>query len=448
MNFIDLNLSSTLINALNDLGFTSPTAIQEQAFPVIMSGRDAVGIAQTGTGKTFAYLLPLLRQLKFSDQKHPRVLIIVPTRELVKQVLGEIEKLTRYMNIRYAGVYGGTNINTQKKVVYNGLDVLVATPGRLIDLAFTGVLRLNGIQKLVLDEVDELLAQGFRAQTIQILELLPEKRQSLMFSATLTEDVQELIAKYFIDPLWVEAGSKSTPIELISHFVYHVSNFRTKVNLLASLLRRDAKMSKVLVFVADKKSADRLFEMIETQFPGEIAVIHSNKSQNYRFGAITKFEEGTHRVLVATDLASKGLDIDGITHVVNFNIPEIAEDYIHRTGRTGRAEKQGIAISFAGSGETELIQSVIDFTKIDIQELPLPEDMIISEELFADEIPDPLFDKDYLKMPLAKPSVGAFHEKKEKKQKRNMNLGGPKKRNPKHGKPANRSAVKKKKTRF
>ncbi|HEX3010051.1 MAG TPA: DEAD/DEAH box helicase, partial [Bacteroidales bacterium] len=236
MKFDDLNLNTPLRNALNDLGFETPTPIQEMAYPVVMSGKDVVGLAQTGTGKTFAYLLPILRQLKFSDQRQPRVLIVLPTRELVMQVVGEIEKLTKYMNVRYAGVYGGTNINTQKKMIYGGLDILVATPGRLVDLTMSGILRLNDIQKLVIDEVDEMLALGFRPQTIQILELLPAKRQNLMFSATLTEDVQQMIEDFFSDPQWLEVGSKHTPVEQISHVLYALPNIRTKVNMLSYLL--------------------------------------------------------------------------------------------------------------------------------------------------------------------------------------------------------------------
>lgn len=445
MTFENLNLNNPLLNALADLGFSIPTPIQQMALPVIMSGKDVVGLAQTGTGKTFAYLIPILRQLKFSDQRQPRVLILVPTRELVLQVLGEVEKLTKYMNLRYAGVYGGTNINTQKKTVYEGLDILVATPGRMVDLAMTGILRLSSIQKLVIDEVDEMLALGFRTQTIQILEMLPSKRQNLMFSATLTEDVQQLIEDFFTDPQFVEVGSKHTPVEQITHCAYHVPNFRTKANLLTLLLTEDVSMSKVLVFVSDKKAADRLFDTLDVRFPGQIAVIHSNKSQNYRFGAIAKFKEGSHKVLIATDLASRGLDISDISHVLNFNIPEIAEDYIHRTGRTGRADKEGLAISFAKEDELEFMDNVeklIGFT-IDIK--PLPGNLEISGELYLDEIPAPLYDKDYIKQPTAKPPKGAFHEKKGKNKK--VNLGGPKKRNPKHGKPAKPPVQKEKNTK-
>jgi ATP-dependent RNA helicase RhlE len=230
MTFEELNLNKPLLNALNDLEYIQPTPIQEKAFPVIMSGRDVVGIAQTGTGKTFAYLLPILRQLPFSKQKHPRVLIVVPTRELVLQIVAEIKKLTTYMNIRYQGIYGGTNIKTQKQLVYDGTDILVATPGRLTDLTLTGILRLKDIQKLVVDEVDQLLGLGFRQQLNTFLETLPTKRQNILFSATMNEDIEQLLLKFFDTPEKIEIAAHGTPLEKIEQRVYHVPNFYTKAS--------------------------------------------------------------------------------------------------------------------------------------------------------------------------------------------------------------------------
>jgi ATP-dependent RNA helicase RhlE len=213
VTFSELNLNKPLLNALADLEFEYATPIQGQAFPVIMSGRDVVGVAQTGTGKTIAYLLPILRQLTYSEAKDPRALILVPTRELVLQVVDEINKLTKYASVRTVGVYGGTNVNTQKDLIYKGLDILVATPGRLIDLTFTGILRLKSIQKVVIDEVDEMLNQGFRKQLRDIMDLLPEKRQNLLFSATLTSDVEELFSDYFNNPVKIEIVPHGTPLE-------------------------------------------------------------------------------------------------------------------------------------------------------------------------------------------------------------------------------------------
>ena len=307
MTFNDLNLNKPLLKALADLEFEYPTPIQEKAFPKIMSGCDLVGIAQTGTGKTLAYLLPILRQMTYSDQRDPRVLILVPTRELVLQVAGEISKLTAHASIRVGAVYGGTNINTQKKLIYEGLDIIVATPGRLLDLNLTGIMRFKCIQKVVIDEVDEMLNLGFRVQIMNILERLPERRQNLMFSATLTPDVQAIIADYFQNPLIIQIAVHGTPIEKIVQQAYRVPNFQTKVNLLESLLKNDPDLSKVLVFVATKKMADRLFEQIESRFPEKAGVIHSNKSQNFRIRTLQQFTAGETRMLIATDIIARGL---------------------------------------------------------------------------------------------------------------------------------------------
>lgn len=451
MKFDELNLNKPLLSALADLEFEYPTPIQQQAFPVIMSGRDMVGVAQTGTGKTIAYLLPILRQLPYSDAKEPRVLILVPTRELVLQVVEEIRKLTTYVNIRVGGVYGGTNLNTQKKIVFEGLDILVATPGRLIDLAFTGILRLKSIQKLVIDEVDEMLNLGFRKQLTDIMDLLPAKRQNLLFSATLTADVEGLFTEYFRDPVKIEVAPHGTPLEKIEQSGYHVPNFNTKANLLRLLLADNADLSKVLVFVSTKKMADRLFENLNKDFPELIGVIHSNKSQNFRINAIQQFENSTHRVLIATDIIARGLDIVDVTHVINFDIPAVPGDYIHRIGRTGRADKAGAAISFISENEMEYQMEIERLMKKSIPIQPLPDNLVISGVLIDEEKPDSLFDKNYLKNTKKAPQ-GAFHEKKAKNLK--INLGGPKKRNPKHGKPATRPGAgpkmtkKSRKTRF
>ena len=441
MTFQELNLNTPLLNALNDLGFENPTPIQEKVYPVVSSGRDAVGIAQTGTGKTFAYLLPILRQLKFSDQKHPRILIVIPTRELVLQVVGEVEKLTKYMNVRVVGVYGGTNINTQKQVVYNGMDILVATPGRLVDLVMTGVLRLKSIQKLVIDEVDEMLNLGFRPQLMSFMESLPVKRQNLMFSATLTEEVRDLIDSYFYEPITIEIESQRTPLEQITQYFYAVPNFFTKINLLENLLSNTSEFTRVLIFAASKQVADRISELIEPLFPEQTGVLHSNKSQNYRINSLEGFKNGTNRILIATDVASRGLDIIGISHVINFDVPEIPEDYIHRIGRTGRAEQSGTAITFVNEPEMKRLSEIEQFISRHLEEKPLPSELKISN-VFTDEERPVLFDKDYIGKPKGiAESQGAFHEKKEKNKK--VNLGGPGERKPRKTKPVNRGVLKK-----
>ena len=230
MNFDDLNLNNPLRNALADLEYMDPTPIQVAAFSPIMSGKDVVGVAQTGTGKTFAYLLPLLRMLQFSTDGNPRIVILVPTRELVVQVTEEVKKLTAYMTVRAVGVYGGTNINTQKLAVAEGVDVVVGTPGRFFDLALSGAFKMKLLKKLVIDEVDEMLNLGFRTQLKNILDLLPEKRQNLLFSATLTEDVENLINDYFFEPLKIEIAPHGTPLEQIRQNGYFGANFNTKTN--------------------------------------------------------------------------------------------------------------------------------------------------------------------------------------------------------------------------
>ncbi len=420
--FKDLNLTKQLVNALDDLGFESPTPIQEKAFPVIMSGKDAVGIAQTGTGKTFSYLLPILRQLTYSEQRQPRILIIVPTRELVVQVVSEVEKLAKYMRARCVGVYGGANINTQKQQVYDGVDILVATPGRLADLTLSRTLQFHSIQKLVIDEVDEMLNLGFRPQLLRILELLPAKRQNLLFSATLTEEVEAMIENYFFKPEYIELISRGTPLEKIIQQAYHVPNFYTKVNLLEYLLQTEKDFSKVLLFVKNKKIADDIYKELATEFADDIGVIHSNKSQPQRFSAVKKFDEGTHRLLIATDVIARGLDLKDVTHVINFDMPSREPGtYIHRIGRTGRADKTGIAISFITKAEQAMQKAVEALMKKKIELLDMPDAVEVSINLTQDEKPVTR-DKSLKKIPKLITPTGAFHEKKDKNKK--VNLGG------------------------
>jgi ATP-dependent RNA helicase RhlE len=432
VTFNDLNLNKPLLKALADLEFEYPTPIQEKAFPKIMSGCDLVGIAQTGTGKTLAYLLPILRKMTWSDQRDARVLILVPTRELVLQVAGEISKLTPHSTIRVGAVYGGTNINTQKKLIYEGLDIIVATPGRLLDLNLTGILRFRSIQKVVIDEVDEMLNLGFRVQIMNILERLPERRQNLMFSATLTPEVEAIIAEYFQNPLTIQIAVHGTPIEKIVQQAYLVPNFQTKVNLLENLLKHDPDLSKVLVFVATKKMADRLFEQIDSRFPEKAGVIHSNKSQNFRIRTLQQFTAGEIRMLIATDIIARGLDITDVTHVINFDIPDLPADYIHRIGRTGRADKDGIAISFVSDAETEYFNAIEELMHRSINILPLPDDVEISTVYLEEERPTRLFDIDYLKPKVSKTQKKLAALEKETKSKK-TNTPPAKKRNPKYG---------------
>lgn len=443
MTFDELNLSKPLLNALNDLGYTTPTTIQQKVFSVVMSGQDVCGIAQTGTGKTFAYLLPALRQHQFSKDRLPQLLIIVPTRELVVQVVDAIKKLTTYMNVTVVGVYGGVNMKAQTVEVQQGLDILVATPGRLADLMLNGILKTKAIKKLVIDEFDEMLNLGFRTQLKVILDLLPPKRQNLLFSATLTDDVDQLVNAYFNRPVRVEAAPTGTPLDNIEQSAYLVPNFYTKINLLTNLLNRNAVMTKVLVFVATKQLADQLYEQLASGFPEQVGVIHSNKAQNYRFETVNKFKAGAYRVLVATDIIARGIDVADVSHVINFDLPEVPENYIHRIGRTGRADRTGIAISFITESDQEKQTAIEQLMNQPIQILPLPENLVISDELTADEKP-----KVYMKSIEVKPprrdDVGpAFHEKIAKNKKVNVRRDIAAEKMLKYGRPIKRSGKKK-----
>ena len=425
ISFEDLKIHKSQLKALNDLGLEIPTPIQIKALPAILSGHDIVGLAQTGTGKTFAYLLPILKQLQYSEQLQPRVLILVPTRELVVQVVEVVKSLTSYQNIRVDGVYGGVNINNQKQAVSEGLDILVATPGRLFDLAVSGVLRLSSIQKLVIDEVDEMLFIGFRPQLVNILDILPKRRQNILFSATLTEDVEKIIKSFFKNPRKIEIVPIGTPLEKIIQKGYAVPNYNTKVNFL-KLLLKGKSLEKVLVFVKNKRIADRLYENLKEEFTEEVNLIHSNKSQNFRFNAIEQFQNNTHRILVATDIVSRGMDIKGVTHVINFDTPELPEQYIHRIGRTGRARKNGTAIILFTEKDEEAILEIEILMRTEIPLMELPEDIEISTTLMPEE-KDKTIDKEILRKEIKKEVPGpAFHDKSLKNQK--VNLGGSYKR--------------------
>lgn len=439
MQFSDFNINTPLLNALEEMNILTPTTIQEKAYPAIMSGRDVVGIAQTGTGKTISYLLPCLRQWKFSKEAHPSVLVVVPTRELVLQVVEEVKKLTKYMNVRVAGVYGGVNMVQQTPLINAGLDVLVATPGRLLDFTLNGSLKLRLVKRFVIDEVDEMLNLGFRPQLIRVMDLLPAKRQNLMFSATITDELKAFIADYFIDPLEVEAAKAGTPLANIKQAGIKVANFNTKINLLRYLLDTNEGFSKVLVFVSTKKLADDVYERLLEEYPESVGVIHSNKSQNFRLEAFRRFNANEMRVLVATDLVARGLDFDDVTHVVNFDIPDEAESYIHRIGRTGRADKKGVALAFITKEDSDYRKAIEELMGKKIQLMKMPEEVEISTELTPDEMPQVAMKNVLVVAPKKDETVGeAFHEKKDKNKKVNMKIRRKEAMKIKYGKPKTR----------
>ncbi len=418
-DFAQIKLSKPLFRALEDLKLSTPTPIQEKAFPVIMSGRDVVGVSQTGTGKTLSYLLPILRQLEYSEQRHPRVLILAPTRELVAQILDSVQKLSKYMSIRSFGVYGESNINTQKQHIHAGLDILIATPGRLIDLIISRSVLLTSIKKLVVDEVDEMFALGFRSQITQILDALPAKRQNISFSATLSEGTENLIQLYFKNPVYVELVSRGSPIEKIKQSYFLSPNMNTRLNLLKHIIQHQKAFSKVLVFVKNKDLANELEECLQ-EFGEQVGIIHSNKTQANRFKSIELFENGTHRILVATDVVARGLDFKDLSHVVNFDFPKEPATYIHRIGRTGRADKSGNAISLITEKELPQLKAAEKYMGVKIKKDSLPENLEISNELRDEEMPKTRIKK--IKTSKFNMPSGAFHEKKGKNKK--IQLGG------------------------
>ncbi|MFC5411751.1 DEAD/DEAH box helicase [Larkinella bovis] len=435
MTFEDLNLNKPLQNALTDLGFSRPTPIQQKVFSVMMAGKDVCGIAQTGTGKTLAYLLPSLRQFQFSKDRVPQLLIIVPTRELVVQVVEAVQELSKYLTLTVVGLYGGVNIKPQLAEVEKGMDVLVSTPGRLIDLSIKGLLKTKSIKRLVIDEVDEMLNLGFRTQLETILDLLPARRQNLLFSATLTDEVEALIETYFNNPVRIEAAPVGTPLENIRQSAYEVPNFYTKVNLLEALLFQDAAMSRVLVFVATKELANVLYDQLLKEFPDQVGVIHSNKEQNFRFNAVRQFQDGTFRILIATDIIARGLDIAEVSHVINFDLPDVPENYIHRIGRTGRADKDGIAIAFVTEKQQEQKTAIETLMNYPIPVMPLPKSLEISDELIEEEKPKIRMKNAVEKIHLSDTFGGAFHEKAEKNKKVNVRRDHAKEMMKKYGKP-------------
>lgn len=422
-SFNDLNISKQLHYAIEELGYEKPTPIQSQSFSVILSGKDMVGIAQTGTGKTFAYMLPILQDLKFSKQIPPRVLVLVPTRELVMQVTDEIEKFSKYMSVRVVGVYGGVNINAQKELVAQGADIIVATPGRLYDLIISRALKVKEIKKLVIDEVDVMLDLGFRFQLTNIFELLQERRQNIMFSATMTDEVNTLIHDFFRLPITISVAVSGTPLDNISQSCFSVPNFYTKVNLLVYLIKDKELYNKTLVFTPNKKSADLLFTLLEEEYGNQVAVIHSNKTQNYRIRSIENFNKGNTRLLVTTDVMARGLDLDEISHVINFDTPLFPENYMHRIGRTGRAKHEGQSLLFSTEDEQEAKEGIENLMNYEIPIMEVPAEVEISKKLTPAEQPkDDLLENQKNRGSKSHVPGESFHEKSEKNSK--INQGG------------------------
>lgn len=414
MTFKDLNISKQILMALEEAGFEHPTPIQQEAFSVIRSGRDIIGLARTGTGKTLAYLIPVLMKLHYAQGKYPRAIVIVPTRELVVQVCESVELLTEYMDIRCEGIYGGTNIRTQQERVYQGVDLLVATPGRFMDIYMNGIIRTQQIKTVIIDEADRLMDMGFLPQLRSILEVIPEKHQTLLFSATFSQSIGELAHDFLAaDPVRIEVDQHATPVEQVTQIRYNVPNIMTKINLLKFLLANREEFKRVMIFTETKKNADRIVEKLAPVWQEELSIIHSNKAQNSRLNALRAFKEGRSRILVASDVAARGIDVQDISHVINFDIPSIPEEYIHRIGRTARAGKEGTALSFVSEKEEPKFEAIEELIHQPLPPETLPAEIEISEVLLEEE----KIETRNIVYQKGKPKGGgAFHSKQPKKK--------------------------------
>ena len=376
MRFDELGLAPELLRAISDQGYTDPTPIQAQAIPIVLSGKDLMGGAQTGTGKTAAFTLPLLQRiLPFaspspSPARHPvRVLMLAPTRELAIQVYESVKTYSKYVPIRSLCAYGGVDIKPQIAEIRLGIEVLVATPGRLLDLVEQKCLNFGSVQALVLDEADRMLDMGFVPDVTRIINLLPKQRQSLLFSATFSEEIKKLADKMLQAPMLIEVAKRNTVSETITHRVHPVAS-DAKRALLVKLLR-SSEFNQVLVFTRTKIETNKLAR--ELQRAGIAAdSIHGDKSQLDRLKALEAFKNGSTLVLVATDVAARGLDIDELPHVINFELPHTPEDYIHRIGRTGRAGKQGTAISLVSAHEVQYLVDIEKLIKKPIEQVAIP----------------------------------------------------------------------------
>ncbi len=362
MPFRELGLGDSIFKAIQEAGYTEPTPIQAAAIPQIIAGHDLIGIAQTGTGKTAAFTLPILAKLAtaFAGENRPgsKVLVLAPTRELVVQIHENVVAYSKHVPITIANVYGGVSERPQIQALRAGANIVIATPGRLMDLMGGRHGDFRGLEFLVLDEADRMLDMGFIPSIRKIIKSLPHKRQTLMFSATLSRDIEQLTHEFQRDPKIVQIGRRSNPAETVTQFVYEVPG-HLKPALLSHLLN-DPAMNMVLVFTRTKHGADRIARKLE-QGRVPTATLHSNRSQSQRLRALNDFKSGKVRVLVATDIAARGIDVDGISHVVNYDFPMHSEDYVHRIGRTGRAKAIGDALSFVSAGDHPALRTLERF---------------------------------------------------------------------------------------
>jgi len=409
--FEGFGIGKSILRALDEIGFTIPTPIQEQAIPVIKSGKDILGIAQTGTGKTAAYIIPLLMKLVKAEGKDPRAIVLVPTRELSIQVGEDIAELSQYTNIRHAAVYGGIGWTKHAALLEPGVDILVSTPGRLWELYRAGAFGMKSIKTLVIDEADRMLDMGFMPQLNKLFEVIPPRRQNLLFSATFSESIENMSHEFLTFPERVEVAPSATPVDKVKQYFYRIPNFKTKLNFVNHLLDDEEEFKRIIIFCRTKENAEAVYKVIKKKTEGEVRILHSNKAQSSRINAIEAFKSGNVRVLVSTDISARGIDVSKISHVINFDLPPRYEDYIHRIGRTARANTDGVAISFIGPDEDYHLKNIEELIRMKIEELQLPEAIdIIPLSKPEKQVIDREIDR---QKRLADPEFkGAFHEKK------------------------------------
>lgn len=371
MTFLTLNLSESIVKATEELGYTTPTAIQTQAIPVVLRGDDVLASAQTGTGKTAAFVLPLLQRLSLSTRassNHVRVLVLAPTRELAAQIHESVMQYARYLTIRSTVVFGGVKINPQMQKLRSGTEILIATPGRLLDLFHQRAIRFNEIDTLVLDEADRMLDMGFIHDIKKIVSYLPKKRQTLLFSATFSKEICQLAKDFLNNPIEISVTPRNAAAVSVKQFIHPVDKAQ-KAAVLSHLIRSNDWM-QVLVFSRTKHGANKLVKVLALDGIESVA-IHGNKSQSQRTRALADFKASQLHVLVATDIAARGIDIDQLPVVINFDLPDVAEDYVHRIGRTGRAGSEGLAISLACADEIKQLQQIEKIIKRRLERVEL-----------------------------------------------------------------------------
>ncbi|OGR88715.1 MAG: hypothetical protein A3A86_02065 [Elusimicrobia bacterium RIFCSPLOWO2_01_FULL_60_11] len=368
--FESLGLDPKILKGIHDLGFIRPTPIQAKAIPPILEGRDLIGCAQTGTGKTAAFVLPILhRLLQTAKTRHVRALIVSPTREIAQQSIDHLNSLSKHVHLKGTAIYGGTPMNPQISALMKGLDIISATPGRLLDHVWSGRIDFRDLQILVLDEVDRMLDMGFLPDMKRIISLLPQTRQTLVFSATLPSEIQKLVSEILKNSVTIQIGQKSSAAVGIRHAVYPVPR-HLKEALLEQMLRGEG-MTSVLVFTRTKRLADKLSNTLKRR-GFKVSVLHGDRSQSQREQALAQFREGRNQIMVATDIAARGLDIAEISHVINFDIPVVPEDYVHRIGRTARADATGDAFSLMDRTEEGMIKDIERILQKPLPRVTLP----------------------------------------------------------------------------